>query len=176
MDSIFNKSNFGSCITEHNDIEIYIKDINNSSCEISSKIDFDVVIENKKGEKISFLKIDKCVYQDGDGQGRKCDLSINNSEKVYFIEIKSIKKENLQKALKTNDRKDDALDQLIQTINKFKNRFPTISLRNVNAVIALKPNINIYSQPIQTAEQVRINQLLTSCGTPNLYLGNKIII
>jgi len=82
----------------------------------------------------------------------------------------------LQKALKTNDKKDDALDQLIQTINKFKTKFPTISLKNINAVIALKPNINIYSQPIQTAEQVRINQLLTSCGTPNLYLGNKIII
>lgn len=174
MNHIFNNLNFGTCISNHSESEIYVKDIDNGSCEISHKNDFDVLINNPSQKKLSFLKIDKCVYTDGDGQGRKCDLSINDNLNVYFIEIKSIKQENFSKRLKTDDKKDDALDQLIQTINKFKIKFPSLNLRNVHAVIALKPKINIYSQPIQTAEQVRINELLINCGTPNLYTGNKI--
>lgn len=174
MIDIFNKINFGECISFHSDDELHIKDIDNGSCEISNKDDFDIIIKNPTKKNLSFLKIDKCVYTDGDRKGRKCDLSISDDLDVYFIEIKSIKEENFDKTLKTDDKKDDALDQLIQTINKFKIRFPSIKLRNVHAVIALKPKVNIYSQPIQTAEQVRINELFTNSGTPNLYTGNKI--
>ena len=175
MNSIFNEINFGACISEHLDAKIYIKDIENSSCEISDENNYDVIIQNGNRKKISFLKIDKCVYSDIDGLGRKCDLSIKDDINVYFIEIKSIKEENFDKKIKSQDKKDDALDQLIQTINKFKIKFPSIKIANVKAVIALKPNINIYSQPIQSSEQVRINELLTKCGTPFLYTGNEIV-
>lgn len=174
MENIFNSVNFNACISDFTDEIIYIKDQENGCCEISNKDDFDIVVKNINNVKFSFLKIDKCVYNDNDGTGRKCDLSINNSLSIFFIEIKSINTENFSKKPKTNSKKDDALDQLIQTINKFKLKFPDLDLKNVHAVIALKPKINIYSQPIQTTQQIRINELLLKSGTPNLYVGNTI--
>ena len=172
MRSIFNHANFNSCLSSHDDTEIYIKDSedNQLPCYIANSLDYDFKINNPNNKFIDFLKIDSCVYFSNDG--RKCDFSINDNSVVCFIEIKSLT--DFSNPWKSDSKKDDALDQIIQTIIRIKGSFPSLDLLHTFAIICLKPNIPNHTQVIQIADQNRINELLTECGCPNLYIGNEI--
>ena len=65
MRSIFNPANFNSCISTHDDNEIYIKDStdNQKPCCIADSLDFDFKIINPHNKFIDFLKIDLKVLQ-----------------------------------------------------------------------------------------------------------------
>ena len=172
MKNIFNKNNFSTCIETKEGKTIFIKDpdLNGSPCVISDITDFDFKIDNPQQKEIDFLKIDACVYTGQDG--RKCDFSINDDKIVYFVEVKKLR--DFSSSWKSDSKKDDALDQIIQTINKFKLNYNLTDLRNVYAVICLKPDVPTHTQIIQVGDQNRINSLLSKCGCPNLHIGNEV--
>ncbi|SDF80305.1 hypothetical protein [Epilithonimonas hungarica] len=172
MKNIFNNNNFPNCIETETEKIIYIKDpdTSGSPCIISNANDFDFQINNPKQKEIVFLKIDSCLFNSQDG--RKCDFSINDEKVVCFVEVKKLK--DFTNSWKSDSKKDDALDQIIQTIKKIKTNYNLTDMRNVFAIICLKPNVPTHTQIIQTADQVRINNLLSECGCPNLYIGNEI--
>ena len=176
MKQIFNELNFGECITLLNDRTIFIKDGENDQtpCEVSDINKFDFKINNPNSKSIFFLKIDYCVYFEI--HGKKCDFSVNDEEHIYFVEIKYLKDfSNSRKSLqKQKNKKDSALEQLIQTLQKIKVEYTNINLLKVFAVICLKPDMPQYTTIIQTANQIQINRLLSQTGCPNLLIGNEI--
>lgn len=172
MKNIFNKSNFPTCLEEKKTKIIYIKDpdLADTPCIISNSNDFDFQINNPKQKEIGFLKIDSCLY--GSQDGRKCDFAINDENIVYFVEVKKLR--DFSSSWKSDSKKDDALDQIVQTINRFRGTYNLVDMRNVYAIICLKPNLPTHTQIIQVGDQNRISRLLSGCGCPNLYIGNEI--
>ncbi|MFP3592307.1 hypothetical protein [Chryseobacterium sp. SIMBA_038] len=172
MKSIFNNTNFSTCLSTITDEVFYICDDGGVGipCRISDSTSYDFKVINPKNKKIDFTKIDSCVYHANDG--RKCDFLLNDDTIACFIEIKSLT--DFSNSWKSDSKKDDALDQIIETIKKIKLRFPTISLIHIYGIICLKPNLPTFTQSIQVAEQVRINKLLTETGCPNLFIGNEL--
>lgn len=171
MNNIINKINFKDCCEIINNEEIYIKDIKNNTCVISNKGDFHFNITNKNKKDISFLKIDKCVFNDGDGE--KCDCAIADDELIFFIEIKEL--ENFESHHKRSKKRKKAKDQLIETINIFKEKYLEIDLKKVFGVIALQPKIDDnYIKIITSKEQTVIDDFIEKCGCPNVFEGNYI--
>ena len=172
MKSIFNISNFHTCLKSVSEKTFFISDDGaiGTPCRISDFVSFDFKVNNPKNKEIDFIQIDSCVYHAIDG--RKCDFSINDDSVACFVEIKSLT--DFSSTWKCDAKKDDALEQIIETIKKIKLRFPLIDLINVYGIICLKPNIPVFTQSIQVAEQVRISRLLTATSCPNLFIGNEI--
>lgn len=172
MKNIFNNSNFPSCLLTVTDNEFYICDDGGVGvpCRISDSSNYDFKVKNPKNKIIDFTKIDSCVYHAADG--RKCDFLLNDEKIACFIEIKSLT--DFSNLWKSDSKKDDALDQIIETIKKVKLKFPKINLIDAYGIICLKPNLPTFTQSIRVAEQVRINKLLTETGCPNLFVGNEI--
>ncbi|WP_185207858.1 hypothetical protein [Chryseobacterium sp. C3] len=172
MKSIFNKSNFSGCLSTIIDDVFYICDDGGVGipCRISDFSNYDFKVNNPTKKKIDFIQIDGCVYNSSDG--RKCDFMLSDNRIACFIEIKSLT--DFSSAWKSDSKKDDALEQIISTIQKIKLRFPSLDILNVFGIICLKPNVPIFTQSIQVAEQVRISRLLTETGCPNLYIGNEM--
>ncbi|MFN5984213.1 MAG: hypothetical protein ACK479_12165 [Fluviicola sp.] len=157
----------------------YIKDIKDSSCELTNESDFHIKVENKEKINITFLKIDKCFFSDSD-RFKKCDCAVFSKEKSYFIEIKEV--ENIEvldsklrkPSLKRKNLKKEATKQLIETINQFK-KLGLNDLRNTNAIISIVPlTLNNYTSPISTRDQSVIADFMTKTGCPNLFIGNVI--
>lgn len=172
MKNIFNDINFSTCLSTILDDVFYICDDGGVGipCRISNSSNYDFKVNNPKNKAIDFVKVDSCVYNTHDG--RKCDFLLSDESIACFIEIKSLT--DFSSVWKSDLKKDDALDQIISTIQKIKLRFPSINLINVFGIICLKPNVPIFTQNIQVAEQVRINKLLVETGCPNLYIGNEM--
>lgn len=149
----------------------YIKDIKNKQCIISTETDFHLKILNRNNQNISFLKIDKCVFDDSDKE--KCDCLVANEELIYFAEIKEL--ENFDSHSKKSKKRKKAGDQLINTINNFKIIHPEIILKNVFAVIVLLPKLeDNYLKIISLKDQNVIDKFLEKCGCPNVFEGNQI--
>lgn len=175
MNSLINPNIFSKCCSVHTDSFIYIKDVKNSCCILSDEFDFHIVVENQLEKEISFLRIDKCVFNDGDKS--KCDLTLADDEKIYFIEIKELETNNLinEKQNKRKNKRKEAKEQLAATINEFKKSKGLKNLKNVIAIIALIPKFDAnYSKIISTKEQGVIDDFLEQCGCPNIYEGNLI--
>jgi hypothetical protein len=175
MNDLINPIAFSNCCTVHTDSLMYIKDVKNSCCILSDKSDFHIVVENKSEKEVSFLRVDKCVFNDGDDS--KCDLTLADDNKIFFIEIKEIETDNLNnvKHTKRNKKRKEAKDQLASTINEFKKTKGLKKLTNVNAIIALVPKLDFnYSNIISTKKQSVIDDFLEQCGCPNIYEGNLI--
>jgi len=88
MNNLINKNNYTNCCDYIDDAEFYIKDQKNGRSMISNKDDYHLKVINKKNQTISFLKIDKCVFNDNDEE--KCDCALANNHLIYFIEIKKL--------------------------------------------------------------------------------------
>lgn len=172
METIFATTNFPDCLSNINDEIFFISDDGGAGvpCRISDIGNYDFKVNNPSGKNINFLQVDSCIYNARDG--RKCDFILSDESIACFIEIKTLT--DFSSAWKSDSKKDDALEQIIETIKKIKLRFPTINLINVFGIICLKPNLPVFTQNIQVAEQVRINKLLSETGCPNLFLGNEI--
>lgn len=171
MNKFINKSNFGSCCEIINSLDIYIKDFSDGQSKLVNNGDFDFQIRNELRKELSFLKIDKCVYDDSDNE--KCDCAIADENLIFFIEIKEL--EEFGNHLKKNKKRRKAKSQLINTIINFKNLFPDINLINVFPVIALKPKIEDgYVSLITTKDQNSIDEFIEKCGCPNIFEGNYI--
>jgi hypothetical protein len=175
MNNLINPFIFPNCCTLHNDSILYVKDGNNSSCFLSNENDFHIKVTNNVEKLISFLKIDKCIFNDGDES--KCDLSLADAEKIYFIEIKELETNDLYdlKHTKRNKKRREAKEQLASTINEFKKTKGLKNLTKVNAVIALISKLDKnYSRIISTKDQGVIDDFMDLCGCPNIYEGNLI--
>lgn len=171
MDNIINKINYNDCCEVTSDVNIYIKDINNSSCIISNEDDYHVHVINKKNKDISFLKIDKCVYNDGDD--KKCDFAVADDDIAYFVEVKEL--ENFDSHSKRNSKRKEAKRQLINTIKLFIDKYPEIDTLKISAVIALLPKLEEgYISVINIKTQTVIDEFIEKCGCPNIYEGNQI--
>ena len=171
MEELFNTKIFPLCCELTDNKEFYIKD--NGCCSIvESNVDSHVIIKNPKEEEITFLKIDQCILHEADGE--KCDCSVSNSTKIYFIEIKEIHFTNNSSKRRNKRRK--ARSQLANTINYFKSKYgPKLNLRNVHGIISLIPKMEVnFTQPIMIKDQVTISNFLIECGCPNINEGNEI--
>jgi len=171
MNYIINENNFSKCIEFVKDIDIYIKDFKNECSKIVDSSDFDFHIKNNFSTNLSFLKIDKCVYNDSDDE--KCDFGFANEKVIFFVEIKEL--EDFGNHAKKNKKRKKAKSQLINSINSFKIKFPEMDLLNVFPVIALKPKIEEgYINLISTKDQSTIDEFIEKCGCPNIFEGNYI--
>lgn len=171
MNSIINLKNYPKCCEIITDDFFYIKDVEKSHCIISNENDFHLKILNPKKQNISFLKIDKCVFDDSDDE--KCDCLVANEDLIYFTEIKEL--ENFDSHSKKSKKRKKAGNQLINTINNFKINHPDILLRNVFAVIVLLPKLeDNYLKIISLKDQNVIDKFLETCGCPNVLEGNQI--
>ena len=122
-----------------------------------------------KFPSIHFLKIDKCVFDDG--HGKRCDCAVFNENESYFVEIKEL--EDFRSS-KRNKKRSEAKKQLIASINDFK-AMGTLDLTQVTAVIALVPSLTERIPTlIKTKDQGVIDDFLTKCGCPNIFEGNHI--
>jgi len=171
MNSIINQNSYPNCCKVIVDEFIYIKDIKNKQCIISTENDYHLNILNPKNQNISFLKIDKCVFDDSDAE--KCDCLVANEDFIYFAEIKEL--ENFDSHTRKSKKRKKAGDQLINTINNFKILHPEILLKNVFAVIVLLPKLeDNYLKIISLKDQTVIDKFLEKCGCPNVFEGNQI--
>jgi Holliday junction resolvase-like predicted endonuclease len=171
MNTIINKANFQECCDILNEDIFYIKDHLNGRSEISNDKDYHCIVINKKRFDISFLKIDKCVFNDGDD--KKCDFALANDEYIYFVEVKGLEKFD-DHSKKKNKRK-EAKIQLIKTINFFKHNNPELDLKYIFAIIAIYPVLeDSYSKIITLKDQIVIDKFVEGCGCPNIFEGNRI--
>lgn len=85
---------------------------------------------NPKQKKISFLKIDKCIFSDSSVLQR-CDFAVFDSKTFCFVELKNSKKIN-----KSQENRRKAKDQLINTIAHFKSKFE-FSTKRIEAYVCL---------------------------------------
>lgn len=171
MNPIINKTNFEKCCEVISDEVFYIKDILNGCSEIVDDEEYHVIVTNRKAKDISFLKIDKCVFNDGDG--KKCDFALADDEEIYFVEVKGL--ERFDSHSKKNKKRAEAKTQLIKTINIFKHNNPKLDLKHTFAVIALYPVLeNSYSKIITSKDQIVIDKFVEECGCPNVFEGNQI--
>ena len=171
MNNIVNSINYPSCCEVISENEFYIKDVKNGKCEKTSILDYHLKISNFNNKTIVFLKIDKCVYDDGDS--KKCDCVLADESIIYFVEIKEIEK--FDDHFKKKNARSEAKKQLINTINLFKEKYSILDMKNVNAVIALQPKLeDNYINIITLKKQNVIDSFMESCGTPFIYEGNHI--
>lgn len=175
MNTLINNINYPTCCEIIEDVEFYIKDELNGQSVISNKDDYHIKVINNKNQKVSFLKIDKCVFNDGDDD--KCDCSIANPESIYFIEIKELEffDDSKKSHSKKNKKRNEARDQLSNTINKLKLIHTELDMKKVHAIIALQPKLeDNYVKIITSKVQNVIDSFIESCGCPNIYEGNLI--
>lgn len=175
MNIVINKINYPNCCEYVFEKEFFIKDTLSGQSVISNKDDYHLKIVNKKVQNISFLKIDKCVFNDGDGN--KCDCSVANQELIYFVEIKELELfDDPQKShSKKSKKRIEAREQLSNTINSLKLVHKDLDLKKVYAIIALQPKLeDNYIKIITSKVQNVIDSFIESCGCPNIYEGNVI--
>jgi hypothetical protein len=175
MNSIINRNNFPDCCEYIEDVMFFIKDEPNGVSNISNKDDYHLKIINNNKQKVSFLKIDKCVFNDSNA--KKCDCSLANHEKIYFVEIKELElyDDSKKSQNKKNKKRIEAREQLSNTINNLKLVHAELDLKNVYAIIALQPKLeDNYIKIITSKVQNVIDSFIESCGCPNIYEGNVI--
>lgn len=173
MHRVINSSNFKNCCEklEAGKKNFYIKDVKESSSVLASEQDHHVRVINNSNKDIFFLKIDKCVYDDGDE--KKCDFALANDDKAFFVEVKEL--ERFDDSKKRNKKRSEAKQQLIKTINLFKEKYPGQSLMSVVAVIALLPKLeDDYVKILSVKDQLVTAAFIDECGCPNIYEGNLI--
>lgn len=101
-----------NCLEQSNSRDIYIKDIDNSKCQILAEREkhtshFHII--NSTSKDIFLLAIDKCIYTDN--SHKKCDFASFDNKTFCFVEIK----DTLNRAYKKK-----GVEQLKTTIIKFK--------------------------------------------------------
>lgn len=171
MLNLFNPQTYPDCCELTMDKKVYISD-NGQSTLIDDEEHSHVVILNPKEQELTFLKIDHCILTEQDAE--KCDCSILNAQKIYFIEIKELLFTN--SANKRSKKRRKARSQLSSTINHFKGLYgDQFNLNNVYAIVSLIPRMEInFTQPIQTRDQKTIDKFSTACGCVNIFEGNQI--
>lgn len=101
------------CLEITNSPELHINDPTESKCQILSSEEihlsnFHIINQNRKD--LSFLSIDKCVFNDN--SHKKCDFAIFDEKTFCFVEIK-----DTDKRCTVHKRK--SISQLKTTITKF---------------------------------------------------------
>jgi hypothetical protein len=159
------------CSEKVSDQLIYVKDFFGGTSEISDESEAHVIVNNSNSKEVTFLKIDKCVFGDGD-RVKKSDFGLFTVNHSYFVEIKEIQSDSHDSRKK---KRKEATLQLIETINSFKQQFGLTDLKKTTAVIALIPTFESdYRKIISSREQGVINEFMTKCGCPNIKEGNYI--
>ncbi|HWK04557.1 MAG TPA: hypothetical protein VNS58_13045 [Puia sp.] len=137
------------CITETNSILIEVFDCydciptqQRSYIKTSEGQPVHFTLRNPLNESLIFAALDNCILRSNDVS--RCDFTIGNFRKLYFVEIKQVNTGQRATARK------DAIQQLHSSIALFRNR---INLQNtdLNAVICLKAK---QAHPVQSAKRV----------------------
>lgn len=138
-----------NCLTETNDILIEIFDCYNcipalqrSYIKTQHGEPVHFTLNNPLASDLVFAAIDNCILQPNDPS--RCDFVIGNFQKLYFVEIKQVKKSQRAAARNT------AIGQLHASISLLRGR---INLQNTNliAVICLKAK---QAYPLQNAKKI----------------------
>ncbi len=104
-----------NCIEVNSKKDFYIKDFDDSKCEIVQKTtNFNVEIVNKSKKSLHFLAVDNCIYTERDE--KRCDCAVFNENNFFFIEIKDGKPRNRKLHRKR------AIEQLEQSIIDFRDK------------------------------------------------------
>jgi hypothetical protein len=100
------------CIVETKEHPVLIKDANPGKCVIvSSASDAHFTVFNPNKKNITFIPIDKCIWDDSSGH-KKCDFAITDVAIFAFVEIKDTLN-------RSSSNKKDAKEQLEETIRRF---------------------------------------------------------
>lgn len=169
-------TSYQHCVEHLSKFTAYIKDGEDGVCYVSDITDWDLSIDSKNENGCEFIKVDKCIY--GDGDESHCDCAFQTENEVYFVEIKqSVAFDDGQATSKRSSVRKGARNQLANTINLFKKDFSLENLTNVHAVIATKPAISVQTiNPISTRNQAAIAVFAQKCGCVNIHEGNYIQI
>ena len=138
-----------TCLIETNSelIDVYDRydgPQNERRCYINSEDNHPVHFElkNPTAANVVFAALDNCIFSTQDQS--RCDFSIGNFQKLYFIEIKQVKRGQRSSARK------DAIQQLRSAISIFREKID-LNQTQLIAVIALKAR-QVY--PLQSATRV----------------------
>jgi hypothetical protein len=135
-----------NCLIETNSIliEVYdcydcIPDLQRCYIKIEDNQPVHFALKNPSASDLVFVALDNCVFKSH--QGSRCDFIIGNYCKLYFVEIKQVKKG------KRSQARTDAIQQLESSISTFRGK---INLTNTEiiAVICLKAK---QVHPLQSA-------------------------
>jgi hypothetical protein len=88
-------------------------------------------ISNPNAKTVTLIKNDNCLSASIKGV-RKCDCIITDNAKLYFVEIKSVK------AKRRSDARKEAIEQLIMTIEYFRDNNISLDTNNTFAIICFK--------------------------------------
>lgn len=123
------------------------------------------VVENHYGQEINFMAIDNCITikRVDNTDAKKCDGMLHFEDTVIFVELKD-RKGN------PKDWKDEAEEQLKETISFFEKEIEAKNFKNKKAYICNKavPKEN-------TKSQVRMDKFFNETGY-NLEIKNRIDI
>ena len=102
QESSRNEVEFGICDNE---------DGTKAYTDISNSENWIAKVLNPNEIDVSFIAVDKCIFQDSDEPGRgRCDGILLTDDQLYFVELKNQKKSWIN----------DAISQLESTIDFFK--------------------------------------------------------
>jgi hypothetical protein len=169
---MFDTSSFKNCIQNESKKEFFVRDMENGVSEIiyNKNSDWHVQVLNVSNQSLEFLKIDHCVNQKE--SIKRCDFGLITKDEIYFVEIKNFKKNGLK-----NKKKKEARNQLIASINYFREK-GLKDLLNTYAVVTLVPRTSYRRDEnvVKIGNQAAISNFQLKCGCPNLYEGNLIKI
>lgn len=133
------------CVIETDAHQIFIQDTKGSKCVITASApDAHFTVNNTSNKNITFIAIDKCIWDDQSGH-KKCDFAITDSVVFAFVEIKDTDS-------RSSEHKKKAKEQLEETIVRFS---VVVSLTNTarKAIVAWKyiPTRPVASTLMQSA-------------------------
>lgn len=154
-----------ACLIVSTENNIFIQDQLNDKCIIvdNSKV-YHFFINNIDNNSVSFLAIDKCMFDDQSGH-KKCDFAFYTNTVFAFVEIKDT-------ANRQSGHKTQAKEQLEATIVKFREK---IDFENVKLLAIISWKYRPLRPAASTGMQSAKFNFLTKYNV-DLREGNKSII
>jgi hypothetical protein len=163
-----------TCNTKHsfeetNEAVFYVYDEEGGQNQNPSRIvnggeDFQLTIHNESKKNICFVKTDKCLVIETRNL-KKCDCFIFDSEKFYFVEIKTSKNRT------RNAKRKEAVLQLMSTVDLFIENNIDLRKFKTTALICFKTTFPRIIQASQNSSRA----LFMEQYNINLEEGNEIV-
>lgn len=116
------KAHYPQCVANdclwHSNLEhIFIKDEEANKCiQVADPSIAHFTIENKEEKNVSFLAIDKCIFNDQSGH-KKCDFAFYDLDTFAFVEIKDTHKRKSSKKKQAKQQLETTLQHFLTKIN-----------------------------------------------------------
>lgn len=153
-------SSYSNC-KSHTAYEIIEKDIfyiqdktQNAPVKVVERSEYhQLTIKNTTGRPVCLIKTDNCLIENK--SGRKCDCILFNNSKMFITEIKT--SQNNRPAKRSNKR-EDAVKQIMNTYNFFKESHVNLKDYTLIGVVCLRSESQV-TKPSVNAEKVKLKAL-----------------